>query len=114
MIAFLIAILGPNWKPRLLGYIVGLPATLLALPPLFEKNNIPLPPKVAAIMGVLGGIGFILMGHAVKANTTHSSLAEVKQSTIEKGEAVPVALKTPVEQLLTPPPAVGSSISTKL
>jgi len=72
-----------TWKPGVGGILVG-------VPPLITAAGFVLSPAMTHWLNLCQGLGALLLGLSVKANTTHSTLPEMKAATEEAEAKVPL------------------------
>jgi hypothetical protein len=77
-----ITLTAKNWQTTVGGLLAGLPIIVI-------NSGMVLPPKWSQILAIVGGVGTLLIGLAAKDSGTHSTMAEVQQSTVKAGPVAP-------------------------
>ena len=80
--------LGTNWKTTIGGVLAGLPTIVIAS---FMAYNVKVSPLTYALLSIASGVGMLLTGVSAKDSTTHSTIAQVEQSTSQDAAAKGVA-----------------------
>jgi len=71
-----ITLTAQNWQTTIGGLLAGIPVIVI-------NSGIMLTMRETQILAIIGGVGTLLIGLAAKDSGTHSTMAQVQESTVK-------------------------------